>query len=667
MSVTEITYNKMTVGQALVRFLDQQYVSLDGKVEKFVDGVFTIFGHGIVCGFGQALEEYTSQQDKREDKLKVYQGRNEQGMAHTAAGFAKQNNRRKIIACASSIGPGAANMVTAVADATANNIPLLVFTGDTFATRQPDPVLQQIEQFQDATLTTSDAFRPVSRYWDRVSRPEQLMSAMINAMRVLTDPAMTGGVCISLPQDVQGESYEYPSYFFEKRIHRIVRTVPEVEEIEKAVSLLVTKKRPMLIIGGGVRYSEAGQAVADFCNKYKVPFAETQAGKSSISGDHRYNLGGIGVTGNHSANKIAAESDCVIGIGTKLSDFTTASKSLFKNPEAEFILINAARYHALKLDACAVVADAKAGIEALGTALSEKVKAADLGLKKSMLWDEAYEAEITLAKTEWSQIMDKLTSAEFTDSYTSPIKAKEEGVEGEFSLITGGLLTQTKAIGIIRNEIEEEAIIVGASGSLPGDLQRMWTTKVKDSYHMEYGYSCMGYEIAATLGAKLAKPDSPCYAMVGDGAFMMLHSEIATAIQERKKIIVLLFDNCGFGCINNLQMGNGIGSLATMFRYREEESGLQNGSLIPTDFAMIGRGYGMSAFTARTEEELSNALRAAKEDINSVLIDIKVLPKSMTDGYGAWWHVGIGDSATSQKIREAHQKKEENLEKARKY
>lgn len=638
----------MTVGQALVKFLDNQYVSLDGKEEKFVEGIFTIFGHGFVCGLGQALDENPG-------GLKVYQGRNEQGMAHVAAGFAKQNNRRKIIACASSIGPGAANMVTAVADATANSVPLLVFTGDAFATRQPDPVLQQIEQFHDASITTSDAFRPVSRYWDRVYRPEQLMTAMLNAMRTLTDPEKVGGVCISLPQDVQGETYDYPDYFFQKRVHRIGRAIPDPLEIQDAVELIKTKKKPMVILGGGVRYSEAGEAVLSLCEEYNIPFTETQSGKSVLKSSHPLNLGGVGVTGNYSANVIASEADLILGIGTKLTDFTTGSKELFRNPEVQSVLINVSRHHSEKLDAYPIVGDAKAGVEALNKALKE------------IHYKSAYTNEIADAKQAWEKEMKMLTSTAYGPDYKSLIAAKEEHVEEDFVKATGGVITQTAAIGMVRKQIEPDAIVVGASGSLPGDLQRMWTTEVKDSYHMEYGYSCMGYEIAATLGAKLAFPDRACYAMVGDGAFMMLHSEIATAIQEGKKITVLLFDNCGFGCINNLQMGNGIGSLATMFRYRDEKTNKQDGALIATDFAMIGRGYGMTTYTAKTMDQLKDALLDAKTQKNSVLIDIKVLPKSMTDGYLSWWHVGIGKNDRNEKIQAAYEKKEEHLAKARKY
>ncbi|QHQ60460.1 3D-(3,5/4)-trihydroxycyclohexane-1,2-dione acylhydrolase (decyclizing) [Anaerocolumna sedimenticola] len=638
----------MTVGQALVKFLDNQYVSFDGKEEKFVDGIFTVFGHGIVCGLGQALDENPGE-------LKVYQGRNEQGMAHAAAGFAKQSNRRKIIACASSIGPGAANMVTAVADATANNVPLLVFTGDTFSTRQPDPVLQQIEQFHDATITTSDAFRPVSRYWDRVSRPEQLMTALLNAMRVLTDPEKAGGVCISLPQDVQGETFAFPDYYFKKRVHRIVRMNPDSYEIKDAVDLIRTKKKPMVIVGGGVRYSEAGEEVVKFCETYKIPFGETQSGKSAIPSSHPLNLGGVGVTGNSAANSIAAEADLIIGVGTRLTDFTTGSKELFRNKEAQFVLVNVSRYHAEKLDAFPVVADAKAGIQAILAGLNNSG------------YHSAYTTEIEEANLGWKKEMEYLTKAVFDENYESFVKAKEPGIEEEFVKATGGVITQTGALGIIREQIEKDAIVVGSSGSLPGDLQRMWTTDAKDSYHMEYGYSCMGYEIAAALGAKIAEPDRACYAMVGDGAFMMLHSEIATALQENKKITVLLFDNCGFGCINNLQMGKGMGSLATMFRYRDSATNKQDGRLITTDFAMIGRGYGMTTFTAKTNDELITALKEAKETDNSVLIDIKVLPKSMTADYGSWWHVGIGDSNTNQNIKAAYEDRQKHLENARMY
>ncbi len=646
---------KITVGEALVRFLDNQYVSLDGKETKFVDGVFTIFGHGFVCGFGRALAEHPG-------SLKIYQGRNEQGMAHCAAGYAKQNNRRKIIACASSVGPGAANMVTAVADATANNIPLLVFTGDTFATRQPDPVLQQIEQQSDASVTTSDAFRPVSRYWDRIVRPEQLMSAMLNAMRTLTDPSLAGGVCISLPQDVQSEVFDYPEEFLKKRVHRILRQRPDIGQLDEAVQLIKNSMRPLVIVGGGARYSEAGEIIESFCKEFELPLAETQSGKSVIASSNPLNLGGIGVTGNSAANTIASAADLVIGIGTKLSDFTTGSKELFRNKNVNFVMIHSSEFHAEKLDACAVTGDAFVVLKELRTMLEPYKENIITNRKKN-----EYGNEIKKALKDWKNEYRRLISTVYDkNNYNSLVTAKEPQVEEDFIRATGGVLTQTAAIGIIRDMIEDDAIVTGASGSLPGDLQRMWTTEVKDSYHMEYGYSCMGYEISSALGAKLAFPERACYAFVGDGAFMMMHSELATSIQERKPIVILLFDNCGFGCINNLQMGKGIESLATMFRYREN-SGKQDGELIATDFAMIARGYGAKGYTARTEQELVSALEQVHGTTQTALIDIKVLPKSMTDGYDAWWHVGIGDSEENNKIHKAYQDRIEHLDKARKY
>ncbi len=661
----------MTMGQAIVKFLDHQYVCCDGEVTKFVDGIFTIFGHGFVLGLGQALAEDPGE-------LKVYQGRNEQGMAHAAAGFAKQNNRRRIIACASSIGPGAANMVTAVADATANNLPLLVFTGDTYATRQPDPVLQQIEQVQDMSITTSDAFRPVSRYWDRVSRPEMLMSALLNAMRTLTDPGLCGGVCISLPQDVQGERYDYPEEFFEDRIYKIPRQRPDLSDVTAAVTAIRNAKKPLMIVGGGVRYSEAGDAVMEFCEKYKIPYAETQSGKSATPTSHRLNLGGLGVTGNLSANMIAREADLIIGVGTKLSDFTTGSKELFSNPGVKFVLINALRFHSMKLGVAgsvtgsvAVTGDAKASLEEISEVMAAMEKEGRVGNKPDAckkVEQDAWMARVKEAKEAWKNEMKRITSTKYDKDYEPLIKAMEPFVLEEFNKVTGGAITQTAAIGLIRKTIEKDAIICAASGSLPGDLQRMWTTEEKDSYNMEYGYSCMGWEICAALGAKMARPEQPVYAMVGDGAFMMLHSELATSLQEHKKIVVLLFDNCGFGCINNLQMSNGIESLATMFRYRDSDEDLkQKGQLIYTDFAMIARGYGCKGYTATTMKELKEALVKAQEDTESVLIDIKTLPKSMTDGYMSWWNVGLGDSKTDKKIHAAYKNRMEHLENARKF
>ena len=636
---------RMTVGQAIVKFLDNQYIELDGVENKFVDGVFTVFGHGIVVGLGQALDENPG-------GLRVYQGRNEQGMAHVATGYARQNNRRKIIACASSIGPGAANMVTAAATATVNRIPLLLFPGDTYAVRQPDPVLQQIEQEDSPSITTNDAYRPVCKFWDRITRPEQLMGTMTQAMRILTDPAKTGAVCIALSQDVEGESYDYPDYFFEKKVHRIRRVLPVKEDLADLVKLISESKKPMIICGGGVRYSEAGATLEKFCEQFKIPFAETQAGKSACRSSHPYNLGGVGVTGNLSANMIARDADLIISVGSRLSDFTTGSKELYA--KTKMVAINVSMFDAGKMDASVVIGDAKVTLELAAEELAK------IG------YVSGYEKEIEAAKRAWDEEYARLGIYSYGEGFRPIIQARNPKTIEEFVEVTGGTITQTSAIALIRDVIDKDAIIVGASGSLPGDLQRMWTTDQKDAYQMEYGYSCMGYEIAASLGAKLAFPEQEVYSMCGDGAFLMMHSELVTALQEKKKINVLLFDNCGFGCINNLQMSNGIGNLATEFRYRDEEGGL-NGDLMPISYATVASGYGVKTYTATTLAELKEALIDAKKQTVSTLIDIKVLPKTMTDGYQSWWNVGLASTTSNEAQKDAYDKLIENRKNARQY
>lgn len=640
----------MTTAQALVRFLDNQYVSFDGRENKFVEGIFTIFGHGIVCGLGEALD---SAQSGGLSGLKVYQGKNEQGMAHAAMAFAKQNNRRKIIACSSSIGPGAANMITAAATATVNHVPLLLFPADAFSTRQPDPVLQQFEQVSSLAITTNDAYRTVCRYWDRIARPEQLMSAMINAMRVLTDTAETGAVCISLPQDVEGECYDFPEEFFRKRVHRIVRCVPAEEELAEAAERLLAAKKPLVICGGGVRYSEAGEALEQFCQEFSIPFAETQSGKTACLSSHPCNLGGLGVTGNSAGNDIAREADLIVGIGTRFSDFTTASKSLF-GEGAEIVTVNTSRFDAYKLGAVKVVADAKLAILELGKRL------------RRAGYRSGYSEEIKAAKEGWEKEMAFLSSYSYDEDFKPLIGAGDPRTIPEFHKMTKSILTQTAVVARVRELIPADAICVGAAGSLPGDLQRMWTSDIRYSYNMEYGYSCMGYEIAGALGSKLAEPAREVYAMCGDGSYLMLHSELVTSIQEHRKINVLLFDNSGFGCINNLEMSNGIGNLATEFRYRDQEGKLL-GDLIPIDFAACAAGYGVKTYRVKNMEELDAALKDSLGQEVSTLIDIKVLPKTMTDGYGAWWHVGVAGVSENEKVRGAHENKQKNLEKARKY
>ncbi|WP_310830993.1 3D-(3,5/4)-trihydroxycyclohexane-1,2-dione acylhydrolase (decyclizing) [Paenibacillus pedocola] len=670
---------RLTTSQALVKFLDQQYVDFGSGPERFIHGIFTVFGHGNVLGLGQALQEAPG-------GLTVYQGRNEQGMVHAATAFAKQSRRRRIMACTASVGPGSANMLTAAATATANQIPVLLLPGDTFATRQPDPVLQQMEHTYNLSITVNDAFKAVSKYWDRIYRPEQLMTALLNAMRVLTDQADTGAVTIALPQDVQGEAWDYPLEFFKRRIHRVAPRLPRPDEIAAAADLIAGKQRPLLICGGGVRYSDAGAELRAFAEKFAIPFGETQAGKSAVASSFAYNLGGIGVTGNGCANTLAQAADLVIGVGTRFTDFTTGSKSLFAHPEAEFLTLNASPYHAAKLDALAVVCDAAEGLKALSAALEERG------------YRSAYTDEITEAKKAWAAERTRLASVEYTgikgslkaggakdggvkeadalngvkeadrpaDSFVPEIAGHLDERLPEYAEALNTSLAQTQVLAILNEYIPEDAIVIGAAGSLPGDMQRIWNSAVPDTYHMEYGFSCMGYEVAGALGIKLAEPEREVYALVGDGSYQMLHSELVTSLQENKKINVILLDNAGFGCINNLQMEQGLDSMATEFRHRGQDGQL-SGGLMVIDYAASAAGYGVKTFRAATVEELRNALAEARRAERSTLIDIKVLPKTMTHGYGAWWHVGVPEVSGSEAVQTAYGQKKGQLEKARSY
>lgn len=638
---------RMTTAQAIVRFLDNQYVSMDGVETKFVEGFFTIFGHGIAVGLGEAL-------DTNPGQLRVMQGRNEQGMCHAAIAFAKQSGRRKIIACASSVGPGAANMVTACATATVNNIPLLVFPADTFASRQPDPVLQQLEVSSSLAVSTNDAFRPVCKYWDRVTRPEQVMTALINAMRVLTDPAETGACCIALPQDVEGEAYDFPEYFFKKRVHRITRPVAVEEELEDVAEVIAASKHPLVIVGGGVRFSEAGEEVEKFCEEFHIPFGETQGGKSACRSSHPYCLGGIGVTGTLASNVIAQKADAVIAIGSRMSDFTTSSKWLFQNGDVKFVAINNCRFHAYKMDAVKAVGDAKTTV----LALAEKLRARG--------YVSAYNGEVEAAKAAWDKEMERLGGIEYTGEDFEPIiKERDPRTIPEFVKLTSGKITQTAALAAINRTIDPDATIITAGGSLPSCMQRMWRTDKRGGYHAEYGYSCMGYEVAATLGVKMAEPDNEVYCVVGDSSFQMMHSEIMTIMQERKKVNILIFDNCGFGCINNLEMTHGIGSLATEFRYTDGKK--PTGDLIPVDYAKIGEGYGLKSYTCRTIQELVDALEDAKKQTVACLFDLKVIPKTMTDGYESWWNVGMAQVSEKESARKAWDEVKEGRDTARRY
>lgn len=642
---------RLTTAQALVKFLDNQYLNVDGVETKFVKGIFAIFGHGNVLGLGQALEQDSGD-------LVVHQGRNEQGMAHAAIGFAKQSLRRQIIACTSSVGPGAANMITAAATATANRIPLLLLPGDVFATRQPDPVLQQIEQSHDLSLSTNDAFRAVSKYWDRVSRPEQLMTACINALRVLTDPAETGAVTLALPQDVQGEAWDFPEYFFQKRVHRLDRRLPTLAQLEDALQLIATKRKPLIVCGGGVKYSGAGDALLQFAERYNIPFAETQAGKGTLLSDHPLNVGGVGETGCLAANLLAKEADLVIGVGTRYTDFTTASKWIFQNPEVSYLNINVSNFDSYKLDGVQLLADAREGLTALDGRLAAQG------------YESGWGSQIEQAQSKLLKETQRVYQAAYTGEGFIPEiddHLDREAVFAEFNRLTQSLLTQSSVLGVLNEQLPKDAVIVAAAGSLPGDLQRVWRTKGYNGYHVEYGYSCMGYEVNAALGVKLAQPQREVFALLGDGSFMMLHSELVTSIQEGAKINVVLFDNMTNGCINNLQMEHGMDSFTTEFRFRNPEGGKLDGGFVPVDFAAIAAGYGCKTYRVTTLDQLKAALEDARSQTVSTLIDIKVLPKTMVHKYFSWWHVGAAQTSRSDRIQAVAEKLNAHLDQARKY
>lgn len=616
---------RLTMAQALLRFLDNQYVSVDGVKTKFVAGVMGIFGHGNVTGIGEALE-------RSPGKLVYVQGKNEQGMAHAAIAFAKQSRRRSIYACTTSIGPGALNMVTAAGTATVNRIPLLLLPGDNFASRQPDPVLQQLEAGHDYTIAATDCFKPVSKYWDRIVRPEQLMTAALNAMRVLTDPAETGTVTLALPQDVQAEAYDYPESFFDKRVHVIERHRPSEEALRRATEAISAKRRPIIVAGGGVRYSGAEAELAAFAERFGIPVAETQAGKGALPWNHPLNVGGVGVTGGLAANRLAHQADLVIGVGTRYSDFTTASKSAYRE-DALFVNVNVSRLDGVKLDGIPLAGDAKATLPALADMLAAAGYASGYG-----------ETEIKTLKAEWDREVDRLYGLE-----------REDG------------LAQTRALGVINEVIGNDAIIVCASGSLPGDLQRLWRTSRPDTYHMEYGFSCMGYEVNGAFGVSLAAPQQEVYALVGDGGYLMLHSELITSLQEGRKVTVLLFNNHGFQCIHNLQREHGSDGFGNEFRYREADTGRYTGDVLPIDFAAHARSLGAASYKASNAEDLREALRLAQAETRTTLIEIAVLPGTNTEGYESWWNVGVPAVSTGERVVKAHEAMNERIRQARAY
>ncbi|MCP3763662.1 3D-(3,5/4)-trihydroxycyclohexane-1,2-dione acylhydrolase (decyclizing) [Domibacillus sp. A3M-37] len=632
---------RLTTAQALLKFLNQQYIHVDGEETPFVEGMFNVFGHGNVLGIGQALEQDAGH-------LKVYQGKNEQGMAHAAIAYSREMLRRKIYAVTTSAGPGSANLIAAAGTALANNIPVLLLPADTFATRQPDPVLQQLEHEHSTAVTTNEAFMAVSRYWDRVTRPEQLMSALIRAFEVMTDPGKAGPATICIAQDVEGEAFDYDERFFEKRVHYLDRKPAVERELQGAVERIKASKKPMIIVGGGARYSGAREILKQISEKHNIPLVETQAGKSTVEVSFKNNLGGIGILGTSAANKAARDTDLVIGVGTRYTDFTTSSKTQFDFEKTSFLNINVSRLQAYKLDGFQVVADAKTALEQLAPLL------------------EGYETEfggsLTEWKNEWLAERDRLAGTTFSrENFTPEIKDQfSQDIMNEYADVLGTEFTQTAALIAANEAVAPDSIIIGSAGSLPGDLQRLWHSDVPNTYHLEYGYSCMGYEVAGTLGAKLAHPDREVYAAVGDGSFLMLHTELVTAIQYDKKINILLFDNSGYGCINNLQMEHGSGTYFCEFRTHDNQ-------IMNIDYAKVAEAYGAKTYKANTVEEVKAAIEDAKKQSVSTLIEMKVLPKTMSDGYDGWWNVGVAEVSESESVQKAYAARTEKLKTAKTY
>jgi 3D-(3,5/4)-trihydroxycyclohexane-1,2-dione acylhydrolase (decyclizing) len=601
---------RRTVGQAIVNFLAAQRVRRDGREHVFFAGVFGIFGHGNVAGLGEALFH-------RPAPLPFYLPRNEQAMVHTAAAFAKASHRLRTLACTSSIGPGATNMLTGAAAATINRLPVLLLPGDIFATRTPDPVLQQLEASYSRDVSVNDCFKPVSRYWDRISRPEQLPSALLEAMRVLTSPAETGTVTLALPQDVQAEAADFPDELFEPRVWNIPRNRPDAAALQAAAAALRTSHRPLIVAGGGVLYSEASESLASLAESTGIPVGETQAGKGSLPFDHPQSVGAIGVTGTAAANRLAQDADLVIAIGTRLSDFTTASKTAFAAEGVRFIAINVSELDAHKHAALPLVGDARAAVEELRAALgSWRVSA-------------AYAGEIGAAKEAWEREVDRL------------VRVRDRTP-----------ISQAEVIGLLNTFSRPQDVVVCAAGSLPGDLHKLWRTRLPGGYHLEYGYSCMGYEIAGGLGVKMAQPDRDVYVMVGDGSYLMMAQEIATAVQEGVSLTILVLDNLGFASIGGLSASVGCGEFATRYR-RRGPSGELDGEPVCVDFAANAASMGARAVRATTTSEVRAALEEARGRAGVNVIVIPVDREQRVGGYGSWWDVPIAETSPLADVQRA--------------
>ncbi len=607
---------RLTMAQALVRFLANQYVERDGREQRFFAGVFGIFGHGNVAGIGEALFQHR-------DQLRYHQSRNEQAMVHVASGYARMKDRLATFACTSSIGPGATNMVTGAALATINRLPVLLLPGDVFASRRPDPVLQQLEVPWRGDVSVNDAFQPVSRYWDRITRPEQIVPAALAAMRVLTSPADTGAVTLALPQDVQTEAFECPSEFVAKRVWRIVRRAPDPAALRRLVDLLRTSGRPLIVAGGGVIYSEATGALRRFVERTGIPVAETQAGKGSLRYDHSSSLGAIGVTGTFAANRVAREADLVIGIGTRWSDFTTASRTVFAHPDVMFVNVNVVEFDAGKHGGLALVADARTWLEALSDVAYSVAK--------------SYRDEVARLNRDWDAEVQRL-----------------------YALKHAPLPAQSEVIGAVNEAAGERGVVVCAAGSMPGELHRLWRTRDPKQYHVEYGYSCMGYEIAGGLGVALAAPDREVFVMVGDGSYLMMPSEIVTAIQERVKLTIVLVDNHGFSSIGGLSRALGLEGFGTQYRYRKDGSlGLDGerspGDLLPVDLAANAASLGANVVRVKTIAEVRACLADAKKSDRTTVIYVEVDRYQGVPSYDSWWEVATAEVSDLPAVRAARE------------
>ena len=604
---------RLTMAQAVARFLTRQMTVIDGETLPIFGGVFAIFGHGNVAGIGEALHGV-------KDRLPTYRAQNEQGMANAAIAFAKASFRRRFMACTTSIGPGALNMVTSAALAHVNRLPVLLLPGDVFANRRPDPVLQQMEDFGDGTMTVNDCFRPVSRYFDRITRPEQIIPALRRAMQVLTDPAECGPVTLSLCQDVQAEAYDYPESFFDEKVWGPRRTQPDADELAAAIAAIKGARKPVLIAGGGVLYSQASSALAGFAEKHGIPVVETQAGKSSLPHGHPLNMGSIGVTGTSAANQLAEQADVVLAIGSRLQDFTTGSWALFKNEKLKIVGLNVQSFDAAKHEALPLVADARVGLEALGAAL---------GAHRT---DGAWTETAAKGKAEWLKAAEKATA---TTNAERPSDAQ--------------------VIGAVQRARGENTTLVCAAGGLPGELHKLWQAGAPGSYHMEYGFSTMGYEVAGGLGVKLARPDSDVIVMVGDGSYMMLNSEIASSIMLGAKLTIVVLDNAGYGCINRLQMATGGANFNNLLRDTHHVA------LPAIDFA--GHAASMGAATRKVSSigELESALKEMAAEERTTVIVIDTDPLVTTDEGGHWWDVAVPEVSERAEVLAARKGYEKAL------